>query len=332
MDALNCRKLKNEAKQALKNASPTPQKLVLLYAVVSGAALLILSVIRLILERQIANTTGLSGLGTRSVLSTVSAVAQGAVNLALPFWTMGFTAAVLRFARRESAAPQVLLTGFRCFGPVIRLLLLKGLIYFLPAFLCFYPAVMLFFLTPFAAPLTDTLLPLISEGADVNTVLQNEAVLAAMEKAALPMELVFGAVYLVVCLPIFYRIRFADLALMDAPENGALAALRRSLRLTRRRWKPLVRLDLHFLWYYVLSGGILAAAYGDVLLSRLGIPLPLNADTAAFLFYAVHLLLDVALSYFAKNTVETTYAMCYDALDGAPEDVPPAPKNLPWNT
>jgi len=76
----------------------------------------------------------------------------------------------------------------------------------------------------------------------------------------------------------------------------------------------LVRLDLSYWWFYLLCFLTTSLGYGDMLLSGLGITLPMNANVAFFLFYVVSLLAQFAVLYFHGNRVYATYAVFYDAL------------------
>ncbi len=312
MNTFSCHELKNTAKGLLAERGSDPRRLVAIYAGVSAGVSLAVLVISFLLNRGIAETGGLSGLGTRSMLSTIAVVLQVVVGLLLPLWTMGYKSAALCFARRGTQPS--LLTGFQNFSPVFRLLVLKALILGLAAFLCLYPATILFFMTPLAEPVNDVLAPYVVAQTEVSQIMQDTEAMAALQEAARPLLLFFGGLLLLVAVPVFYRLRFAELALMDNPKSGARAALKKSLLLTKRRCGQLLTLDISYWWYYLLSAGAALFAYGDSILSFLGVSLPISADAAYFLFSLLHLALTFALAYAAQNQVETTYALCYDAF------------------
>ena len=328
MENLDNRTLKDRAGESLRRAGSGPKKIVFIYSLTVVLALLAVTGLDYLLDMGIAQTGGLSGMGQRNMLTTLSAVLEVAVNLALPFWTLGYTAAALGFARERTAGPEVLLSGFRAFGPSLRLLLLRGALYFLPMMACMYPAMALFCLTPMAKPLLDAMTPAMTGAQDVASLMESEAFLAAVEEVMVPMTAFFIALALLACLPVFYRVRFAGLALMGAPENGALAALQKSFRLTKRRFGYLFRLDVSFWWYYVLDVVITVLAYGDVVLMLMGVKL--DSQIWFFGFYLAHLAGQLLLNLAARNPVETTYALCYDTLEEAPAPVRPAVKKLPW--
>lgn len=299
------------------------KKLVLLHAGISAAVMLAVTVLDFVLQNQIDATGGLSGMGMRSVLSTASTVLQLAVNLALPFWTISYAAIVLRTLRGETCGGRDLLTGFFHFGPVLRLMLLKEIIVMLLAVVLCYPAMMLFMATPWARPLLSAML---SSSTDT------EALYAAMETVMGPMLAVFMGVVLLAAVPIFYRLRFAELSLMDEPQKGALAAMGKSLRLTKGSCLSLLKIDLHFWWYYLLELVITLLAYTDTLAMLLGIALPVDGTVLFFGTYAVHLLAQVGLYCWKKNQIELTYGVCYRTLEKtAPQPRQEKPRNLPWN-
>lgn len=312
MNTFSCRELKNTAKGLLAERGSEPRRLIAIFAGVSAGVSLAALVISYLLNRGIAETGGLSGLGTRSMLSTIAVALQVVVGLLLPLWTMGYKSAALCFARRGTQPS--LLTGFQNFSPVFRLLLLKALLLGLGAFLCLYPAIMLFFMTPLAEPMNEILAPYVVAQTDTAQILQDTEVMAAIQEAGKPIMVFFVVLLSLLAVPVFYRLRFAELSIMDDPQSGARAALKKSLLLTRRRWKQLLKLDVSYWWYYLLTVAAAALAYGDRIMSFLGISLPISADAAYFLFSLLHLALTFALAYAAQNQVETTYALCYDAL------------------
>lgn len=303
--------LKEAARQRLVSAAFDPRKLILVYVGVSSAAMLLVTGLNFILSEQISLTGGLGGLGTRAVLETAIQALQMGANLLMPFWTMGYLACILRIVRGERFDLTDLLTGFRNFGPVLRLTLLYALYFFALAFLCFYPSVLVYSMTPLAAPLMEILEPLAQAGTEL---VLDEATMAAATEAMMPMFAVYIVLFLVVAAPQFYRYRMAYYCLLDDPRAGALVALRRSTLMMRGRRLDLFKLDASFWWFYVLDGLTLALCYGDVLLGLMGVSLPVSVDAAYFLFYVLYLAAQLGLYVWARNRVECTYAAGYDAL------------------
>ena len=127
MDLLDRRGLKNAAGDALAQASRNPKRIILIHTAVSLGIMLLVAVLDYVLSGQIENTSGLSGLGTRSVLTTVQSILQMVQMAVLPFWEIGYLYAAMKMAVKEPAEPGTLLEGFRLFGPLFRIMLLKGL-------------------------------------------------------------------------------------------------------------------------------------------------------------------------------------------------------------
>lgn len=332
MDIQDRKGLRSRADAALRQAKYDPKKLIFIHTGASALVLLLIAVVNYYLQLQIADTGGLSGMGTRSILSTVSQTLQLAANLALPFWSIGYTAAVLAIARGREATPEILPEGFRRFGPVVRLLLIRELAVFGLGMLCAYPAALIFMLTPLCQPLINAMLPLMEQTADPYALIEDPAFISAMQDAAVPLMVIFLILFAVVALPLIFRVRFAEMALLDDPAAGAFASLRKSWTCTSRRCGSLLRLDLDFWWFYVLDFAVTVLAYGDVLLTYLGIDLGLDAQLMYFLVYAVYLIAQAALYCLAKNKVHVTYALAYDAIRDA--EAPPKtqnPQNIPWN-
>lgn len=303
--------LKAMARQRLEAAAFDPRKLMLVYVGASSLVMLLVMGLNFVLNEQIAGTGGLSGVGLRSVLQTAMEVLQTATNLILPFWNMGYLACVLRIVRGQNFGLSDLLTGFRNFGPVLRLNFLYALQFLMLAFLCFYPSMLVFTMTPLAAPLNAILEPYAQSGGEL---VLDDAVMAAATEAMMPMLVLYGVVFLVVAAPRFYHYRMAFFALLDDPKAGARMALHRSTRMMHGNRLDLLKMDASFWWFYVLDGLTVALCYGDVLLSLLGIQLPVTAEITYFLFYVLYLAAQVGLYVWARNWVECTYALGYENL------------------
>lgn len=310
MDICNRHGLKSAASDALACA-PDHKKLVFLWAGVSTVLPLLASILSFILEFQIADTSGLSGIGIRSILSTIQSVLSISTSILLPFWTLGYTAVVLRFARKEPAGYPLMLEGFRRFGPALRLMLLEILIYAAICFACVQAGAVVLSFTPLADPvyqvLSDSQQMLLSGVID-------ESILLAATEAMTPILIICGILCIIVLIPVTYRLRLAELCIMDTPGCGALQAIGKSLRLMRGNSMHLFRLDLSFWWFYLAQSLLSVLCYGDVILPMLGITLPFSADTAFFIFYIAALLAQLVLLYLFSVKVQTTYALFYDAL------------------
>ena len=310
MDIRRRHGLKMAAAAALSEA-PDHKKLVLLWAGIGTALPLLASVLNFILEFQIADTGGLSGIGLRSVLSTIQSLLSMSTTVLIPFWTLGYIGVTLRFARREAAGYPCLLDGFRRFGPALRLILLELAIYAIICFICVQVGSTVLSFTPLAEPvyqvLEDSQQMLLSGVID-------ESVLLAMTEAMIPILAICSILCVVVLIPVMYRLRLTRLIIMDTPRCGALFAVRESLRLMGKNCMHLLRLDLSFWWYYLAQILLGVLCYGDVILPMLGISLPFSQNAAFFIFYIVALLAQLALLYYFSARVQTTYALFYNTL------------------
>lgn len=328
MDIRDRQSLTAKAERDLR-AAQNPQRLIFTYMGIVTLATLLVAAVSALLEQQIANTGGLSGLSARSTLTTIQLVLSTGLQIALPFWQFGYTISILALARRESAGPRTLLSGFANFGPFLRLTLLKGLIFGGLAMLLLYPLTMVLIVTPVGRPLITLLTQQINT-ADPNAVLQIED--AALMRAMLPILGVCFAVYLPIAAPLYYRLRMASFALAEDPRAGAIAAIRESIQRMRCNRAALLRLDLSFWWYYALMLLSLLLCYADRILGALHVPLPISDTAAYFLFYALGLAAQLAVSCWAQNRVMLTYAAAYDACKGGGSRParPASPERQPW--
>ena len=188
----------------------------------------------------------------------------------------------------------------------------------------------IFMLTPYSTPMMEKLMPLLED----ESLLQDAAALEAamlevMDSVLVPLLVIFLLVFLVLALPVSYRLRMADRCLLDAPEEGALHAMRQSTRLTKGNCLKLVKLDLSFWWFYLLDALVTAVAYGDLIL---GAVTEKSSDVTYFGFFGLYLLYQLGLYCWRRNQVETTYALAYEALRAPREPAPaPQPGTQPWN-
>ena len=307
--------LKQRAQDALESAAYDPKKMVLIHTGAASIITLLTAGATFLIQDGISGTGGLSGIGLRTMLSTASSVLQNITNLALPFWAFGYLLFILKTLRREQIGPATLLGGFHQLFPILRLLLIRGFLYAAIAFLCLYPSAVIFSLTPLAQPLEALMEPMMNLTSEADIALYlDDAMLSAMTDALLPMLLIYAVLYLVICIPVSYRLRFANYVLLDNPRAGALYALRASAALLRQNCLDLFKLDLSFWWYYLIDAALLAVCYADVFLPMLGISLPFSSTTAFFLFYVLYFIGQLVFYAFAKNRVEATYAAAYEQL------------------
>lgn len=308
MEILDRRKYYQAAKEALQGASYDPKKLILIHTGAAAAVSLVVSILVYILEQQLAGTTGLGGLGTRSILMTVQTVLQFLPVLLMPFWTMGYVLTLVNLAENKRTGPGELAEGFFRFGSVLRLELLMAALYAVLGFAATQLGGTVFLWTPWAAPMMNAALAFM---ANPESAALEQALYAAAEQAALPMLLIVGAVFIGLSLPFFYRFRMARLHLMANPGKGALAAMKESAAMTRFRRMALFRLDLSFWWFYLLEVLAAAVSAADMVLTLAGVTLPIPAAAQYFGCVVLSLGLQLLLHYWRKNEVYVTYAKVY---------------------
>lgn len=331
MNPFSSRTLKQTAAQRLSASSYSPRKLIALHTGLSLAVTLAISLLSYILSHQINSTGGLSGIGLRAILTTVQSGLQLGAIVALPFWEIGFVRAALSMGRNQPAGPSTLLSGFRRFGPVLRLMLLLAMLFSILMLLCVYMGTGIFMMTPAAAPYVEAMMPLIESLSSLNPELAlDEAMVATLTKTLMPAYLISAVLFAAVSIPLFYRLRMASFAIMDDQRVGAFFAVVKSWKLTKRHCMGLFRLDLSFWWFYGLQLLLTALAYLDMILPALGIALPQNAFLWLILLQAVG---QLALYWWAGSYVQTSYAVAYDSLQASAQlpAVPAGPKHQPWD-
>ena len=294
-----------------------PGRVILIH---TGAILLIsllLTAADFLLNRQISTTGGLSGMGMRSILTTIQSMLRLTQAVLLPFWQIGYTYYTLQVAQGKPAGISDLTEGFRRFGPVLRLKMLMAGMAVLLIFASTYVSSMLFMLTPWAAPMMQRMEELMASPMDDQAFL--EEIVAMAEDITVPVMVIFGICFLAGAIFLFFRFRLAELWLMDHPQGGALAALRESHDLMRGNWKAMLRIDLSFWWFYLLEVLVTVLCYGDVVLGTMGVEMTTDAFGSYILFYVLYLCAQLALYWWKRNEVAVTYAHAYLTL--CPEPV-----------
>lgn len=305
---MNIRNLKSTAAEHLSAATYSPRRLALLHTGAAVALSLLLTVVDFILSKGMENTGGLSGIGMRSILATAQTVLMMAGAVALPFWDYGFYRASLNIARRESAAPVTLLTGFSRFGAVLRLLLLRALLCIGVSLACVEAAATIFTMTPLSNDFWAQAETIINAGTEVTP-----EVVQALMPYLTPVYILTGILACVILIPLLYRFRLADLCIMDDNATGALAAMKKSSRLLRGKKLAIFKLDLSFWWYYGLLLLAAALSYGDLLLPVFGIG---ANDATAMVFSACSGALQLLVAWRFAALVHTTTATAYNQLNG----------------
>ena len=296
---------------------------------------LVVTLLQLVLAKGMGNATGLSGLGTISMLQTAQTVLQYANVILTPFWNLGFLYVAMQWARDRQTADRDLLTGFHRVGPCIGLLLNR----FVIIFVVILASVMIcssgYAMLPAGQQLQSQML---SSGAvDYYSYMESmtqqdmDALIASLR----PVLIISCVVAAIALVPILYRIRLAEFVVLDHKEARAFPAMLTSSNLLRRRGWQLFKLDLQFWWYYGLKALILVVCYADSLLALAGVTLPMGEDAAFLLTYVIYMALLFGVDVCFRPRVKAAYACAYDALKEmgpAPKQTQPAvPQKMPWD-
>ena len=178
--------------------------------------------------------------------------------------------------------------------------------------LCFFLGYHIFMLTPLSDPLYALIETIDIHSAMLQTELVlDDATLLAIADAFTPMLLIVLALFLFIAVFVSYRFRMATYLILDHPQMRAMETLRISAYQLRGHMTALFKLDLSFLWFFVLDVLAAVLAYGDYLLPLFGVQLPVAPEIAYFAFLLLSLACQAALFIWARNRVDVTYAKFY---------------------
>lgn len=309
--------LRHQSAKRLRQSAYNPKRLVLLHTAIGLGGVFIMTLANYLFSLQIADTGGLSGMDLRAALATAQSVLEFAVTVGLPLWNIGLFFAAYRWAKGETAEPADLLQGFRRFRSVVGFLLLRIVLFFILAMGIVHIASMIFMMTPYATPLMNLMAPFLQQSSAAEELL-TDAFFAALFHELMPLLILSAAFFALVAIPLFYRLRFSQFALMSGLTCGK--ALLKSIAVTRKNCLQILKLDLSYWWYYLLLGFSILISNGDRLLSALGIPLPISATAAYFAFYSLGLICQGVLLWQCEARRLTAYCLAYHSLAG--EDIP----------
>lgn len=309
--------LRDAARRSL-NAAQNPKKIILIHTGVVLLLSLLLMLADYLLEQQISTTGGLGGIGMRSALETARSVLQLVQSALLPFWQMGYLFYTLKVAQGNDVGTAGLTEGFRRFGPILRLKLLMAGILFLVFSVSLHFSTTIFLLTPWSDPFLKVLDPTLTATPDPDTIM--ELYNSIPTASIVAVTVIFLVAFLALFIPVYYRYRMADLWLMDHPGNSALAALHNSRKMMRGNCIAVFKIDLRFWWFFVLDLLVTFLCYGDMILSTLGVTLPISSDAAFYLFFFLYLFAQLGLYYWRQNEISVTYAHLYESLKPTKED------------
>lgn len=309
---MDIRQTKHWGKEARKRLQGAPQyrRITLIYAGILLGMSVLVTAAQYLLDGQIAKTTGLSGMGTRTMLSTVQTLLPIGQTLVALCLELGFVSAMLRIARGQGVSGHSLRLGFERFWLLIRTELLQEALYVAISIPVAYLGVALYALSPLSKPLMQAMMPLLTQ----ETLVLEDAVLDQLMSAMVPCLIFCAVLVCLVMLVVSYRYRMVDYLVIDRPGIGAVAALRESRKRMKGHCWQLFRLDLKLWWYHGLTLLATVICSLDVLLSLVNVSVPMNAEVFSWLCYGAYLVLLFGICYFLKPGVEVQYGFAYDAI------------------
>jgi len=301
-------------------ASKNAQQVVLVYIGIVTLAAVLVTIVNYTLNLQINQSGGLGNMGLRSMLSTIQTVLPIVQGAALMCLELGYTSAMLRVFREQYISIRSMKLGFSRFWLLLRTVIFKGFLYMILSVAAFWISMQIFLLTPLSEPVIQIIEPLAADPSFSPEQLMELPIMEQLSGAMLPMLLLFGAVYLAMCIPIGYSLRLVNYIIIDKPGISALAAMIESKDMMRGSRMRLFKLDLSLWWWYLLSVLVGLVSYADMLLPMVGVTLPFAGDIAYFLFYALGLISQFALFFLLRNRVEVIYAQVYEARRPKPKN------------
>ena len=310
----NLREIKEFSARRLQD-SPSQKKITMIYAALALGMAALVTVLDYVLGLQIDNYGGLSNLSKRTMLSSLQSMLPFAQSLLSMCLEVGFLAAMLRIARGMYTSPQTLRLGFDRFWLLMRCSIFKGMIMAGVMFSCLYFGMMIYLMTPFSDAAVEIVAPLMSQISVLDSgVIIDDATYAALMEAMVPAFVICGLMVLALGGPIFYNYRMVSYVIIDKPAIGAMKALRESKKMMRGHRLQLLKLDVSLWWYYLATTAAMVIGYGDMLLTMLGVPLPVSETVGYFGFYGLYLAASFVIVCCLRSRVEVCYALAYDAV------------------
>ena len=324
---LNIRELKARAAALTAEHRSAARLLVLWYCGVTAVLTLGSNGLNLYLDSQIVSTGGLSGIGLRSILQTIQEIMTLVNQFFGPFWSAGFLLAMMGMVRGHAPHPRTLVEGFRRFFTVLGHMAFRFLLMVVTAITAVNLSAALFSLTPLGQRFSQEMTQVLS---DPNFILPSGAVNMElipqdlMLEAGLPLTglvmALFGLLYLYICYP--FRL---SMYLMLRQPMGAIRAHFESLRLMRGHKWSMLKLDLSWWYYYLLTVLIGVVGYLDLIMGLLGLPLPMDETVMFFATMAAYCVLITALCLWKKCPMDASYVLAFEAIAN-PETEEAAPE------
>ena len=326
MTKLNNRELKARGAALAGDYREGNRGIVLLYCGVIAALSLGSNGLHMLLDSQIGQTGGLSGMGMRSVLQTVQEVLSYLNSFFTPFWSAGFLYAMLAMVRGRAPVTGDLTAGFRRFGRVLGHMAFQVLLTVALLMSVVNLAAVIFSFSPMGARFAEQMGPVLTDpnliAAD-GTVDLSLIPLDALKTAAIPMVLITAALFLPVYTFLNYGFRLSMYLVLERPIGGVRAHFE-SMRMMRGHKWQMLKLDLSFWWYYLLGVGVSVIGYLDVILAMLGISLPMNDTVMFFATLIAYCVLYTLVCLWKKCDVDAAYVLAFEAIAHPEQEDAPA--------
>ena len=292
------------------------RKLVLIYCGVIAALSFGSGGLNLLLNAQIGGTGGLDGLGLRSVLQTIQEFLGYFNTFFTPFWSAGFLYAMIGMVRGDEPRCADLMAGFKRFGRVLLASIYEITMVISLGVSNFLLAMLLFSFTPMSKKFLEIMVPIAS---DPNIYLPDGSInmelipAEAITTGSIPLVIIWLVLFLGSCVYLSYCFRMGPYLMMER-RIGGVAALFMSRRMMRGHKWQLFKLDLRLWWYHGLGVVISVVCYLDVILSLLGVPMPLDEIGMYFLTLGAYCVLLTALSLWKKCDVDAAYVLAFEQI------------------
>ena len=314
------RELKLRARQAMRESRPGAMRVTLVYLLLAAG---ISTAVGLLIPSPLTTYTVYTAMGADPETAVVLALGQAGgisffLNILLTLLTMvlsfGYSAWALGRSRGEELGYRELFHGFRMAGRVIGMRLWVLVLTFLWGLAVAIPAALL---------IGALLLVGVSGGADGAVYLSDGAAIAVV---VLVLVIYLAAVVLLAIITLRYAM--SDYALLDAPEAGAFAAVRRSRELMRGRKRAYFVLLLSFLGWFLLVVllMLLPMAVCTALLAAAVMSAPVLVLPLWMLMTALAFLLPLPLECWLAPYVSLTCANFYNELIGRGAPRPQTPE------
>ena len=314
------RELKLRARQAMRESRPGAMRVTLVYLLLAAG---ISAAVGLLIPSPLTTYTVYTAMGADPETAVVLALGQAGgisffLNILLTLLTMvlsfGYSAWALGRSRGEELGYRGLFHGFRMAGRVIGMRLWVLVLTFLWGLAVAIPAALL---------IGALLLVGVSGGADGAVYLSDGAAIAVV---VLVLVIYLAAVVLLAIITLRYAM--SDYTLLDAPEAGAFAAVRRSRELMRGRKRAYFVLLLSFLGWFLLVVllMLLPMAVCTALLAAAVMSAPVLVLPLWMLMTALAFLLPLPLECWLAPYVSLTCANFYNELIGRGAPRPQTPE------